>query len=53
MNAIIQSQLDRVETALNTLIDSISSYNPSPAAALTLVSADDDLTEGLERRKSV
>jgi len=51
MNAVIQSQLDRVETALNTLIDSISSYNPSPAAAFSLVAADDKLAEGLEQRK--
>ncbi|KAI9704605.1 MAG: hypothetical protein M1820_005518 [Bogoriella megaspora] len=47
MDAKIQSQLTRVEQALNTLIDSITSYNPSPAAALDLVAADDELGEGL------
>jgi len=49
MNAHIQAQLDLVEAALNTLIDSITSYNPSPSAAVALVAADDDLTEGLEQ----
>ncbi|MCJ1364854.1 hypothetical protein MMC16_003971 [Acarospora aff. strigata] len=49
MNDILQSQLDRVETALNTLIDSITSYNPSIPAAIDLLSADDDLTKGLEQ----
>lgn len=51
MNAILQSQLDRVETALNTLIDSITSYNPSIPAAIDLLSADEELTNGLEQRK--
>lgn len=50
MDAQIQAQLDRVEAALNTLIDSITSYNPSPAAAIALSNADDDLTQGLEQR---
>lgn len=52
MNAILQSQLDRVEASLNTLIDSITSYNPSVPAAIDLLSADDELTKGLEQRKS-
>lgn len=50
MNEEIQAQFDRVETALNTLIDSITSYNPSPSAAVSLVTADDELTKGLEKR---
>ena len=51
MNALLQSQLDRVETALNTLIDSITSYNPSVNAANDLVIADDELSRGLEERE--
>ena len=51
MNAILQGQLDRVEAALNTLVDSITSYNPSVPAAIDLLSADDELTRGLEQRK--
>ena len=50
MNAIIQTQLDRVETALNTLIESIASYNPSIPAANALLAADDDLNNGLKQR---
>ncbi|TKA56329.1 hypothetical protein B0A49_13086, partial [Cryomyces minteri] len=42
-------QLERVEKALSTLIDSIVSYNPSIAAAEDLVAADDDFSTGLER----
>lgn len=49
MNAILQAQLDRIETALNTLVDSITSYNPSISAIHELLSADDSLTEGLDQ----
>lgn len=49
MNAVIQSQLDRVETALNTLIDSITSYNPSINAAADLLAADDELNTGVKQ----
>ncbi|KAI9755418.1 MAG: hypothetical protein M1835_000825 [Candelina submexicana] len=48
MNNILQVQFQRVETALNALIDSITTFSPSPAAALDLLSADDDLSKGLE-----
>lgn len=50
MNTIIHAQLDRVETALNTLIESIASYNPSIPAANALLAADDDLNKGLKQR---
>ena len=40
-----------METALNTLIESISSYNPSIQAAVALIEADDELSKGLEKRK--
>ncbi|KAI4157076.1 MAG: hypothetical protein L6R39_000790 [Caloplaca ligustica] len=49
MNAIIQTQLDRVEAALNILISSIESYNPSIPAALDLLAADTDLQKGVEQ----
>lgn len=49
MNTIIQAQLDRVETALNILIESIASYNPSIPAANALLAADDDLNKGLKQ----
>ncbi len=48
MDAILQSQLTRIETALNTLLESITSYNPSPAAAAELVAADEQFCLGLE-----
>ncbi|KAI9847561.1 MAG: hypothetical protein M1837_002135 [Sclerophora amabilis] len=49
MDAILQAQLLRVETALNTLIDSISSYTPSTQAAVALLEADDELSNQLEQ----
>ncbi len=49
MNDIIQTQLDRVETALTQLIDSISSYNPSIPATSALLIADDELKQGLQQ----
>ncbi|KAF2835619.1 hypothetical protein M501DRAFT_1019615 [Patellaria atrata CBS 101060] len=49
MDIVLNEQFHRVETALDTLIESISSYNPSPSAALDLVSADDELSKGLEK----
>ena len=49
MNEIIQTQLDRVETALTQLIDSISSYNPSIPATSALLNADDELKQGLQQ----
>jgi len=49
MDAILQTQFQRVETALNTLIESITSYNPSPQTAVDLVAADDELSRGLEQ----
>ena len=49
MNAILQSQLDRVEAALTTLIDSIAAYSPSTSTANTLLAADDALQAGLQQ----
>ncbi|KAI9780946.1 MAG: hypothetical protein M1839_006384 [Geoglossum umbratile] len=49
MNTNLQSRFERVEAALNALLDSISSYNPSTQAAGALVEADDDLSKGLEQ----
>lgn len=52
MDEVLKGQFERVEAALNTLIESITSYNPSPQAAQDLVVADDDLSRGLEQRES-
>ncbi|KAL8783814.1 MAG: hypothetical protein Q9213_004360 [Squamulea squamosa] len=48
MNTIIQRQLDRVDSALNALITSIESYNPSVPAAVDLLAADDELQQGVK-----
>ena len=50
MEAVLQSQLDRVETALTTMIASIASYNPALTAANDLLAADDELNNGVELR---
>lgn len=50
MDALIYGKLDGVETALSTLIDSITSYNPSVAAATGLLNADDELDSAVKQR---
>ncbi|KAI9815199.1 MAG: hypothetical protein M1832_005534 [Thelocarpon impressellum] len=47
MNTLLDPRFTRLESALNSLLDSLSSYNPSPAAAHALLEADDSLTDGL------
>jgi hypothetical protein len=50
MDIILDAQLQRVETSLNALLDSIITYNPSITAADNLLVADDELSNGLEQR---
>jgi hypothetical protein len=52
MDDILNEQFERVERALTTLVDSITAYNPATQAAIDLVAADDELSEGLDQRKS-
>ncbi|KUJ16999.1 uncharacterized protein LY89DRAFT_707382 [Mollisia scopiformis] len=49
MDAIIDKHFERVEKALATLINSISTYNPNPSLANDLVTADAELSQGLEQ----
>src|ERR1700712_2945976 len=49
MDKVIDGHFERVEKALATLINSISTFNPSPALANDLVAADAELSEGLEK----
>ena len=49
MDKFIDARFERVEKALQTLIHSISTYNPNPAQATDLLTADADLTRGLEQ----
>ncbi len=51
MNSTVQTALDSVETALQTLIESVSTYNPSQTHAQELVDADIQLEETLEQRQ--
>lgn len=48
MDEIIDKRFERVEKALATLITSISTYNPAPALANDLLSADTELSQGLD-----
>lgn len=52
MDTVLHTQLDRVEKALTTLIDSIASYNPSIIAANDLLAADDELNNGVKQREA-
>lgn len=49
MLSIFQVRYARMDQALNALIESIASYNPSLAAADELVAADDEVNEALEQ----
>lgn len=48
MDKIMVARFDRVDKALNTLIDSISKYNPSVYQGSELVAADAELSKSLE-----
>lgn len=50
MDDVLNEQFGRVERALTTLIDSIAAYNPATQAAIDLVAADDQLSDGLDQR---
>ena len=50
MDSVIQGQLDRIDAALNSLVESIASYNPSVTAANDLLAADDELCKGVKTR---
>lgn len=52
MNELLDARFSRVEVALETLIKSISTYNPSPSTANNLVAADAELNQGLQYRTS-
>ncbi|KAI5209949.1 hypothetical protein E4T39_00562 [Aureobasidium subglaciale] len=47
MLSVFQTRFQRLETALNTLVESVAAYNPSISAADALVAADEDLDESL------
>lgn len=49
MDKVIDNNFERVESALAKLINSMSTYNPSPALATDLVTADAELSHGLEQ----
>ncbi|CAI6335049.1 unnamed protein product [Periconia digitata] len=49
MDATLQDQFNRVQSALETLVDSIAAYNPSTQAAGELLAANDSLGRGLDQ----
>jgi hypothetical protein len=49
MDKLIDARFERVEKALQTLITSIATYNPTPAHATDLLTADNELNKGLEQ----
>ena len=52
MLSTFQTKFQRLEQALNTLVESVAAYNPSVTAADELVAADDELNKSLEQRMS-
>jgi len=52
MLSTLQARYQRMEKALDALVDSVTAYNPSVTAADELVAADEDVNEGLEERRS-
>jgi hypothetical protein len=51
MDKFIDVRFERLEKALQTLITSISTYNPTPAHATDLLTADYELNKGLKQCK--
>ncbi|KAI4605146.1 hypothetical protein J4E83_010776 [Alternaria metachromatica] len=49
MEDVLNEQFERVEKALTTLVDSIAAYNPATQAAVDLLAADDELSQGLDQ----
>lgn len=49
MDDLIDTRLTALETALSSLVDSISSYNPSVPVAQAILKADFDLQDGLNQ----
>ncbi|KAI9804700.1 MAG: hypothetical protein M1833_006775 [Piccolia ochrophora] len=49
MEALMEAQFQRIELAMNALIDSISAYNPSTVAADSLLEADDELSKAVNQ----
>lgn len=50
MQTLLETRYARLEKALDTLVESIASYNPSITAADELVSADHSVNSGLSDR---
>ena len=50
MLSTLQARYQRMEKALDALVDSVTAYNPSVTAADELVAADEDVNESLEER---
>lgn len=51
MDKYIDSRFERLEKALNGLIDSVTKYSPSTTLGLELEMADNELSKGLEEGK--
>ena len=51
MLSSLQSRYQRVEKALDALIESVAAYNPSLSAAEELVEADDEVSQTLDERE--
>ena len=52
MDGQIQARLDALEGAIDVLVTSISTLNPSAAAAEALLDADDDLNDEITKCKN-
>ena len=51
MNDVLQTHFQRIDAALDTLVDSIAAYNPSAQATSDFIAANDDLGRGLDERE--
>lgn len=49
MLSTLQTRYQRVETALNALVESLSAYNPSLSGLDELLAADEEVGKGLEQ----
>lgn len=52
MDAILQESFQNMESAINALVDSMTTYNPSTAAVHSLQSANEQFSASLATRTS-
>jgi hypothetical protein len=51
MDEVMESRIQKMETTVNTLVDSMTTFNPSITAVEALIEADEELNHGIIMRR--